>query len=70
MLVEFPTDWTPQSTTSFTETAITVRHENVHLYLIEVPEFNEILVEGREEAETEMWAFILDDAWLKEHQVL
>lgn len=71
MLVEFPPDWTAQSTTSFTETAITIHHENVHLYLIEVPEFNEILAEGREEAEIESWAFIiLGDDWLKEHQVL
>lgn len=70
MLVEFPADWTGESRTSFAETTITIRHENVHLYLIEVTEFNEILAEGREEAENENWAFIiLGNDWLKEHQV-
>jgi hypothetical protein len=70
MLVEFPPDWTGQSRTSFAETTITIRHENVRLYLIEVPEFNEILAEQREQAEDEKWAFIiLDDDWLTDHQV-
>jgi len=70
VLVEFPPDWTAGSSTSFAETTITIRHENVRLYLIEVPEFNEILAEQREQAEDEKWAFIiLDDYWLTEHQV-
>lgn len=70
MLVEFPADWTGQSKTGFAETTIIIRHENVHLYLIEVSELNEMLAEGREEAEDEGWAFIiLDGDWLKEHQV-
>ncbi|WP_415958864.1 hypothetical protein [Streptomyces sp. 021-4] len=70
MLVEFPWDWTGQSSTSFVETTITIRHEDVRLYLIEVAEFNATLDEGREEAENEKWAFIiLDDDWLKQHRV-
>lgn len=70
MLVEFPHDWTGQSITSFERTTITIRHESVRLYLIEVPEFNEILAEQREQAEDEKWAFIiLDDDWLTGHQV-
>ncbi|MDX3247557.1 hypothetical protein [Streptomyces sp. ME18-1-4] len=70
MLVEFPSDWSAESRTSFTETTITIRHEDVRLYLIEVAEFNEILAEGREEAEVENWAFIILDAdWLKQHRV-
>ncbi|WP_281247750.1 hypothetical protein [Streptomyces colonosanans] len=37
---------------------------------IDVEEFNEILADGREEAEAENWAFILlDDDWLKQHRV-
>lgn len=70
MLVEFPPDWTGQSNTGFAETTITIRHENVHLYLFDVPELNEILAEGRQEAEDKNWAFIiLGDDLLKEHQV-
>lgn len=70
MLVEFPADWTAQSKTGFTETTITIQHENVHLYLIGVPELNEILADGREEAENNNWAFIiLGEDLLKEHQV-
>ena len=70
MLVEFPSDWTGQSSTSFVETTITIRHEDVRLYLIEVAEFNAILDEGREEAQNEKWAFIiLDGDWLKQHRV-
>ncbi|OEV27094.1 hypothetical protein AN219_23775 [Streptomyces nanshensis] len=70
MLVEFPSDWTGQSSTSFTETKITIRHKDVRLFLIEVAEFNEILAEGREEAEAANWAFIiLADDWLKQQRV-
>jgi hypothetical protein len=70
MLVEFPADWTAQSKTGFTETTITIQHENVHLCLIDVPELNEILAEDREEAEDNNWAFIiLGEDLLKEHQV-
>ena len=69
VLVEFPPDWSAESSTSFDQTTITIRHENVRLYLIEVPEFNEILAEQREQAEDEKWAFIiLDDYWLTKHQ--
>jgi hypothetical protein len=69
VLVEFPPDWTAESSTSFDQTTITIAHENVRLYLIEVPEFNEILAEQREQAEDEKWAFIiLDDYWLTKHQ--
>lgn len=70
MLVEFPSDWSAESLTSFAETTITIRHEDVRLYLVEVAEFNEILAEGRDEAEAKNWAFIiLDDDWLKQHRV-
>ncbi|MET9887136.1 hypothetical protein ABZZ20_29180 [Streptomyces sp. NPDC006430] len=70
MLVVFPLGWTGQRTTSFAETTITIRHEDVRLYLVEVDEFNEIFPEGRAEAETKKWAFvILDDEWLKQHRV-
>lgn len=68
--MEFPPDSTAESTTSFDQTTITIRHANVRLYLIEVPEFNEILAEQREQAEEEKRALIiLDDYWLTEHQV-
>ncbi|KJY30294.1 hypothetical protein [Streptomyces sp. NRRL S-495] len=71
VLVEFPLDWTAESTTSFARTTITIRHEDLHLYLVEVAEFNEVLRDGREEAEAAKWAFIhLDDVWLNEHRVL
>jgi hypothetical protein len=50
---------------------ITIRRENVHLYLTEVAEFNELLAAEREQAENEEWAFmiLLDDDWLEKHRV-
>jgi hypothetical protein len=70
MLVDFPPDWTGQSDTSFSQTTITIQHEDVRLYLVEVDEINEILASRRAEAEAARWAFIfLDDDWLEEHLV-
>jgi hypothetical protein len=53
MFVQFPPDWTGQSTTTFAETTITIQHENVHLYLADVTDLNELLADGREQAEEE-----------------
>jgi hypothetical protein len=70
MLVEFPPDWSGYSTTSHTETTVTIRHENVRLYLADVADLNELLADGRDQAEDEEWAFIyLADTWLRHRQV-
>lgn len=70
MLVDFPPDWTGQSSTSFSQTTITIRHDDVRLYLVDVDEINDMLASRRAEAEAAGWAFIfLDDDWLEEHRV-
>lgn len=70
MLVDFPAEWTGQSDTSFSQTTITIQHDDVRLYLVEVDEINEILASRRAEAEAARWAFIfLDDDWLEERLV-
>jgi len=70
MLVEFPPDWTAASSPAFTKTTITIRHENIRLYLVKVDELNELLASRREQAENEKWAFIfLEDDWLDDHRV-
>jgi hypothetical protein len=70
MLVGFPPDWTGQSSTSFKKTTITIQHEDVRLYLVEVDEINDILASRRAEAEAARWAFIfLEDDWLEQHRV-
>ncbi|MFZ3562875.1 hypothetical protein ACOKM5_43870 [Streptomyces sp. BH097] len=70
MLVEFPADWTGTSSGSFTETVIRIQHSGIRLYFCDVAEFNDMLAEGRTEAEENGWVFIiLDQAWLDEHRV-
>jgi hypothetical protein len=70
MLVDFPPDWTGQSSTSFKTTTITIQHEDVRLYLVEVEEINDLLASRRTEAEAAGWAFIfLEDDWLEQHLV-
>ena len=70
MLVDFPPDWTGQSSTSYSQTTITIQHEDVRLYLVEVDEINDLLASRRAEAEAARWAFIfLEDDWLKQHLV-
>lgn len=70
MLVDFPPDWTGQSSTSFKKTTITIQHEKVRLYLVEVDEINDMLASRRAEAEAARWAFIfLEDDWLEQHRV-
>jgi hypothetical protein len=60
----------PGSGTSFSKTTITIQHEDVRLYLVEVDELNSILASRRAEAEAARWAFIfLEDDWLEQRRV-